>query len=56
MAEITAALVKDLRVRYQRGLLNWLKNSAQPDGLKQMRDELDQLHQIAAQVPEPRGV
>ena len=53
---ILPPLVKDLRVRYQRGLLNWLKNSAQPDGLKQMRDELDQLHQIAAQVPEPRGV
>mgnify|MGYP006273982257 CR=1 FL=1 len=53
---ILPPLVKDLRVRYQRGLLTWLKNSTQPEGLKLMRDVLDQLHQIAAQVPEPRGV
>lgn len=53
---ILPPLVKDLRTRYQRGLLTWLKNSTQPDGLKLMRDVLDQLHQIAAQVPEPRGV
>ena len=53
---ILPPLVKDLRIRYQRGLLAWLKASTQPDGLKQMRDVLDALHQIAAQVPEPRGV
>ncbi len=53
---ILPPLVRDLRTRYQRGLLTWLKNSTQPDGLKLMRDVLDQLHQIAAQVPEPRGV
>lgn len=53
---ILPPLVKDLRSRYQRGLLTWLKDSSKPDGLKQMRDVLDALHQIAAQVPEPRGV
>ncbi len=49
-------LLKDLRARYQRGLLAWLKESAKPDGLAQMRTVLDQLHQIAAQLPEPRGL
>ncbi len=53
---VLPALVKDLRTRYQRGLLGWLKESAKPDGLKQMRDVLDALHQIAAQLPEPRGL
>ena len=49
-------LLKDLRARYQRGLLAWLKESTKPDGLAQMRNVLDQLHQIAAQLPEPRSV
>ncbi len=53
---VLPALVKDLRSRYQRGLLGWLKDSAKADGLKQMRDVLDALHQIAAQLPQPRGV
>ena len=50
------ALVKDLRSRYQRGLLGWLRDSAKADGLKQMRDVLDALHQIATQLPQPRGL
>jgi chemosensory pili system protein ChpA (sensor histidine kinase/response regulator) len=49
-------LLKDLRARYQRGLLAWLKESANPDGLAQMRNVLDQLHQITAQLPEPRSL
>ncbi len=49
-------LLKDLRARYQRGLLAWLKDSTHPDGLTQMRNVLDQLHQIAAQLPEPRSL
>ena len=53
---VLPALVKDLRSRYQRGLLGWLKDSAKADGLKQMRDVLDALHQIAAQLPQPRGL
>lgn len=53
---VLPALVKDLRSRFQRGLLAWLKDSAAPDGPKQMRTVLDQLHQIAAQLPEPRGL
>ena len=55
-AGVLPVLVKDLRSRYQRGLIGWLKESAKPDGLKQMRDVLDALHQIAAQLPEPRGL
>lgn len=53
---VLPALVKDLRSRFQRGLLAWLKESAKPDGPKQMRAVLDQLHQIAAQLPDPRGL
>lgn len=53
---VLPALVKDLRSRFQRGLLAWLKESAKPDGPTQMRNVLDQLHQIAAQLPEPRGL
>lgn len=53
---VLPALVKDLRSRYQRGLLAWLKESTKPDGPAQMRTVLDQLHQIAAQMPEPRGL
>ena len=53
---VLPALVKDLRSRYQRGLLAWLKESGKPDGLKQMRDVLDALHQIAQQLPEPRAL
>lgn len=53
---VLPALVKDLRSRFQRGLLAWLKESSKSDGPAQMRVVLDQLHQIAAQLPEPRGL
>lgn len=55
-AKILPALVKDMRVRYQRGLLAWLKESTNPAGVKGMRDVIDALHQIASQLPEPRGL
>ena len=42
------------RVRFQRGLLAWLRN--QSNGLKEMRQALDALHQVATQLPEPRAV
>ncbi len=50
------ALLKELRSRYQRGLLGWLKASATTDGLAQMREVLDTLHKTAAQLPEPQGL
>ncbi|HTD90638.1 MAG TPA: Hpt domain-containing protein [Burkholderiales bacterium] len=53
---VLPALLKDLRSRYQRGLLGWLRESTKADGLTQMRGVLDQLHQIAAQLPEPRSL
>ena len=54
--EVLPALLRELRSRYQRGLLGWLKESTRPEGLAQMRDVLDTLHKIAAQLPEPRGL
>jgi chemosensory pili system protein ChpA (sensor histidine kinase/response regulator) len=53
---VLPALLKEMRTRYQRGLLGWLKESAKPDGLVQMREVLDSLYKIAAQLPEPRGL
>lgn len=53
---VLPALLKEMRTRYQRGLLGWLKEGAKPDGLTQMRDVLDSLYKIAAQLPEPRGL
>ena len=53
---VIPALLKELRSRYQRGLLGWLKESAKPDGLVQMHDVLDMLHKISAGLPEPRGL
>lgn len=50
------ALLKELRSRYQRGLLGWLKANATTDGLAQMREVLDTLHKVAAQLPEPQGL
>src|SRR5258708_5325004 len=40
------------RARFQRGLLAWIRN--QPAGLEEMRQAVDALYQIAAQLPEPR--
>ncbi|HEY7656755.1 MAG TPA: Hpt domain-containing protein [Burkholderiales bacterium] len=42
------------RTRFQRGLLAWLRK--QPDGLGDMRQALDTLHQVSAQLPEPRAL
>ncbi|HXZ85779.1 MAG TPA: hypothetical protein VEI82_09835, partial [Myxococcota bacterium] len=42
------------RARFQRGVLGWLRN--QPPGLEDMRAAVDALHQIAGQLPEPRGL
>jgi chemosensory pili system protein ChpA (sensor histidine kinase/response regulator) len=42
------------RARFQRGLLAWLRGS--PAGLEEMRQTVDALHQIAAQLPEPRSL
>jgi chemosensory pili system protein ChpA (sensor histidine kinase/response regulator) len=42
------------RARFQRGLLAWLRN--QSNGLKEMRQALDALHQVAPQLPEPRAL
>ncbi len=53
---VMPALLKELRSRYQRGLLGWLKESAKPDGLAQMRDVMDTLHKISGGLPEPRGL
>jgi chemosensory pili system protein ChpA (sensor histidine kinase/response regulator) len=49
-----AAYLQAQRLRFQRGMLGWLRN--QPGGLDEMRQALDALHQVAAQLPEPRGV
>ena len=42
------------RARFQRGMLAWLRN--QPDGLKDMRQALDALHQVGPVLPEPRAL
>ncbi|HEX2197841.1 MAG TPA: Hpt domain-containing protein [Burkholderiales bacterium] len=41
------------RAQFQRGLLGWLRS--QPSGLERMTQALDALHQVAEQLPEPRG-
>jgi len=46
--------LEEQRARYQRGLLALLRNK--PEGLKDMQNALDALHQIAPQLPEPRAV
>jgi chemosensory pili system protein ChpA (sensor histidine kinase/response regulator) len=42
------------RARFQRGLLAWLRN--QPGGIDDMRQALDSLHQVCAELPEPRAL
>jgi len=42
------------RALFQRGMLAWLRKQA--SGLEEMRQALDALHQIAAQLPEPRAL
>ncbi|TMI02307.1 MAG: response regulator [Betaproteobacteria bacterium] len=42
------------RARFQRGLLAWLRGSAA--GPEDMRQALDALYQVSAQLPEPRAL
>jgi chemosensory pili system protein ChpA (sensor histidine kinase/response regulator) len=49
-----AGFLQAQRTRFQRGLLAWLRN--QIDGLKEMRQALDALHQVAPVLPEPRAL
>ena len=48
------AFLQAQRAIFQRGMLGWLRK--QPAGLEEMRQALDALHQIAAQLPEPRAL
>jgi chemosensory pili system protein ChpA (sensor histidine kinase/response regulator) len=49
------AYIQAQRALFQRGLLAWLRN--QPvGGLKDMRQAVDALYQIAAQMPPPHGI
>jgi len=54
-ADKVAAHVQKQRVLFQRGLLAWLRNSTK-GGLDDMRRAVNQLHKVAAQLPEPRAV
>lgn len=49
-----AVYLQTKRVSFERGLLAWLRDPA--NGLEEMRQALDALHQVAAQLPEPRGL
>jgi chemosensory pili system protein ChpA (sensor histidine kinase/response regulator) len=53
-AEELPAFLQAQRTRFQRGLLAWLRGG--PAGLEEMRQTLDALHQVAAQLPEPRAL
>jgi hypothetical protein len=53
-ADAVAPFVNKQRALFQKGLLAWLRNP--PAGLDDMRRAVNQLHKIAAQLPEPRGV
>jgi len=48
------ACLQARRAQFQRGLLGALRN--QPAGLQDMRLALAELHQVAAQLPEPRSL
>jgi chemosensory pili system protein ChpA (sensor histidine kinase/response regulator) len=48
------AFMQGQRAQFQRGLLAWLRN--QPGGLEEMSQAVDALHQVAAQLPEPRSL
>jgi chemosensory pili system protein ChpA (sensor histidine kinase/response regulator) len=50
-----AAHVQKQRALFQRGLLAWLRNSTK-GGLDDMRRAVNQLHKVAAQLPEPQAV
>ena len=49
-----AAFLQAQRALFQRGMLGALRK--QPGGLEEMRQALDALYQIAAQLPEPRAL
>jgi chemosensory pili system protein ChpA (sensor histidine kinase/response regulator) len=53
--EKIAAHVQKQRVLFQRGLLAWLRQSTKA-GIDDMRRALNQLHKVAAQLPEPHAV
>ncbi|MGH8765195.1 MAG: Hpt domain-containing protein, partial [Burkholderiales bacterium] len=53
--EKIAAHVQKQRVLFQRGLLAWLRQSTKA-GINDMRRALNQLHKVAAQLPEPHAV
>jgi chemosensory pili system protein ChpA (sensor histidine kinase/response regulator) len=46
--------IQKQRALFQRGLLAWLRKP--PAGLDEMRRAVNQLHKVAAQLPEPRGI
>ena len=52
--EDLSAFLHAQRTRFQRGLLAWLRGN--PAGLDDMRQSVDALHQVATQLPEPRGL
>ena len=54
-ADKVAAHVQKQRALFQRGLLAWLRNSTKA-GLDDMRRAVNQLHKVAAQLPEPQAV
>ena len=53
-AEQLPAHLQAQRAQFQRGLLAALRN--QPAGLEDMRKALSALHQVSAQLPEPRAL
>jgi chemosensory pili system protein ChpA (sensor histidine kinase/response regulator) len=48
------AFLQAQRARFQRGLLAWLRH--RPGGLEDMREALDAMHSVAAQLPERRAL
>ena len=54
-ADKIAAHVQKQRALFQRGLLAWLRSSTKA-GLDDMRRAVNQLHKVAAQLPEPKAV
>ena len=48
------AFLQAQRARFQRGLLAWLRHK--PGGLADMREALDAMHAVAAQLPERRAL
>ena len=48
------AFLRAQRTRFQRGLLGWLRQL--PGGIEDMREALDAMHSVAAQLPERRAL